>query len=199
MDTWYPAVMSMAPPSTVQSWTHGTDLAWPNRHAWPCQCIHTAGARGCKPRSKYLRRESRAWVLGLFLNVNIRHHHSLSFSLPSLIEFLTHDDLFRCDACDTSHAVGEVMYGCRACNYDLCAPCYDEVHHVVHVAATSPSNTPSNASRRNTPGNTRNDDEPRDTRSNGPSNDIDDHPGSARGGERGMRQGEGGKAQGAMA
>eukprot|EP01052_Picozoa_sp_SAG31_P021922 SAG31_NODE_1719_length_7455_cov_7.529772_14_plen_169_part_00 len=41
-----------------------------------------------------------------------------------LVEFRVHDDGFSCDRCATAVAKGDIMYGNREDDYDLCVQCF---------------------------------------------------------------------------
>jgi len=66
-----------------------------------------------------------------------RHFHSyaraapkdvpLSFACPrshALSRFITPKPGFQCDSCSTILSVGNVMFGCRQCDHDLCNKCF---------------------------------------------------------------------------
>jgi hypothetical protein len=42
-----------------------------------------------------------------------------------LVPFLTPRDGFGCDGCEKSFPSGKELRGCRRCDYDVCARCYE--------------------------------------------------------------------------
>lgn len=40
-----------------------------------------------------------------------------------LTRFTAHHEGFGCDVCETSQSKGATLYGCRQCDYDVCASC----------------------------------------------------------------------------
>lgn len=41
-----------------------------------------------------------------------------------LMRFVNQFSTMTCDGCSSSHQIGDVMYGCRMCNYDKCPACF---------------------------------------------------------------------------
>lgn len=41
-----------------------------------------------------------------------------------LQQFVNYFPTMSCDGCSSSHQIGDVMYGCRMCNYDKCPSCF---------------------------------------------------------------------------
>eukprot|EP01083_Nonionella_stella_P105418 303212_1 len=58
-------------------------------------------------------------------------HQSKGNNCPGghgLTEFTTDQDGYGCDNCGSTKIKGNVMFGCRRCNYDLCFTCNQEEH-----------------------------------------------------------------------
>eukprot|EP01083_Nonionella_stella_P268368 907200_1 len=72
-----------------------------------------------------------------------------------LNEFKAEADGFRCDICGLKKRKGDMMYGCRVCNYDVCAGCKEGVVRLVkcdagHIMKHRPTtNTCSMCKRKN--------------------------------------------------
>ena len=51
-------------------------------------------------------------------------------AVPPLAKFVCSKPTYRCDSCDEPQPVGGILYGCRACDFDLCRSCRRA--HIAH-------------------------------------------------------------------